>query len=471
MVFVGAQLAWHGLVSRHPHYGGFLFALAWSVLLAWDPDGMGITPTLWLIIGVQIARVALEPVRRVGDFLRPLMAPFWIASSVIAAVLGFAAVAHGFVGFGLSTAQLALILAAVSLTARSLSSGPLALLAALVAYVLVNMPHPNPELLASPWRASLLGLALAVLGSAGVWLHRRRPEVLASPLTPTWLRWPAAPWLYAPAVLIACAVAIFHIARPDLRDNAHHVAVGYIGAVTIGIVAVATRMLSLTYLSGVLLTFSNIHIIRVFAGVWLIKHGLSEVHLVALGMAATLIEGSLIRRLIRRADVDVLVRRSGLAWAAAILLLISAHYLTHPDLASIPAFRFGVSGAMALLASLYFRRAARRPLPGEEPYAKWCDGVQHFGLTMAIWCAALMIPWLRTPVTAIVGLGLPVLYFYARAEIAFQGGGAVERYRNSAAVVGFFVLALYTLRAPTQMVIFPQAPFETSYYHANAPAV
>src|SRR5207249_9490586 len=162
-----------------------------------------------------------------------------------------------------------------------------------------------------------------------------------------------------------------------------------------------------------LLSLGNVHLIRVFLGGTLTAagRGLEEVHLICLGLALTLIEASAIRRLIRREEIAVLVSRASLAFAGLVLALLSANYLVHPNLEAIAPFRFGVSGAMSLLAGLHFRRAARRPAPGEEPYAKFCEGFYHFGVTMAIWCAALMVPVLSHPVTALVALGLPVLYF------------------------------------------------------------
>jgi hypothetical protein len=83
-----------------------------------------------------------------------------------------------------------------------------------------------------------------------------------------------------------------------------------------------------------------------------------------------------------------------------------------------------------------------------------------------------MIPALRTPVSALLSLGLPVLYFYARAESGFRRGAETfVRYRASAATLGFIVLALYVCRGVVQMVIFPETRFDTLYYHANSPVI
>src|SRR5262249_32654337 len=46
-----------------------------------------------------------------------------------------------------------------------------------------------------------------------------------------------------------------------------------------------------------------------------------------------------------------------------------------------------------------------------------------------------------------------------------------QRYRNSAAVLGFVVLGLYVLKGIFQMVLFPGTPVGAQYYHYNAPLI
>ncbi|HEV7500851.1 MAG TPA: hypothetical protein VGQ33_12645, partial [Vicinamibacteria bacterium] len=66
-------------------------------------------------------------------------------------------------------------------------------------------------------------------------------------------------------------------------------------------------------------------------------------------------------------------------------------------------------------------------------------------------------------------LGLPAVYFWMRAEIGLRGGGEEgPRYRNSASVLGFVLLALYALRPVFQMVLFPETRIHTVHYHHNA---
>jgi hypothetical protein len=127
---------------------------------------------------------------------------------------------------------------------------------------------------------------------------------------------------------------------------------------------------------------------------------------------------------------------------------------------------------MALLAGWYFRRTARHPGPGEEGYVELCEGLYHFGVVMAIWCAALLVPWFRNPFFTLIALGLPVAYFYIRAELATRAGKTeARRYRNSAAVLGFIILALYVFKGAFHLILFPGTPVSTEYYHFNAPLI
>src|SRR5207237_7702920 len=84
----------------------------------------------------------------------------------------------------------------------------------------------------------------------------------------------------------------------------------------------------------------------------------------------------------------------------------------------------------------------------------------------------LLVPWCRQPFFTLVALGLPVGYFYVRAELGMRAGLAVaRRYRNSAAVLGFVILALYVFKGIFHIVLFPGTPITTQYYHYNSPLI
>jgi hypothetical protein len=479
--FVAAQLAWHGLTSRRWIYGIALFAVNWISLLAWSAKG-GISisttsslldATIGMTIGIQLLQAGLEFRKSFYEYLKPLMQPFQILGTLLTLGLGLLALSQGF-GHGLGLTRVAVggILVSVLLNARALSSGPLALLSALIGQVLLLPPEGDLSAFASPARLSFLAFTVAVLGHAGGRIAAIHPRLLSGAFTPRSMRWPVRPWMFLPAALFACIATILHTFDPVFRESAEQVWAPFGSAAAIGVVASSTGQLSLYLGSGALMTFGNVHLVRIVLGAFLRNHGVGEMHLVAMGIALTLLQGTLIRILARREELSRLIRQAGLAWAGLILGVISANYLVHPNLQAIGPLRFALSGAMSFLAGWYFRRAARQPAPGQEPFVQACEGLYHFGVTMALWCAALMIPVLRHPVTALVSLGLPVIYFYARAESGFRR--EVEtfvRYRTSAATLGFVVLALYAVRGVVQIVIFPEIPFDTGSYHANSPVI
>ncbi len=476
---VALQLAWHGLKSRRLFFGFVLFALDLATLLAWASrafdDRTPVEAALALVIAIQAIQIGLEFRKTFYEYLKPLMVPFQSGALFLVVALGLAAVFAAQRG-PLPALAGALALIALLLSARAVSSGPLALLAVLVGYELLEARALEQQAgwgtLAMPWKASFLAFTMAVLGHAGRKVYRVHPRTLSGSFTPGLLRWPAVPWMFVPAALIACMATFHHSGDPIYRDSGAQLLAPYGSAATIGLIAFSTGLLPVYHGAGALLTFGNVHLVRFVLGGVLRERGVSEVHLVGLGVALTLLQGTLIRLALRKDEISRLIRRSSLVWAGLILLLISANYVVHPNLAAIGALRFGISGAMALLAGLYFRRAARQPDPSEEPYALWCEGFYHFGVAMAFWCAALMLPPLRHPVTALVALALPAVYFYARAESGFRRGDETfARYRISAATLAFVVLALYCFRAAVQLVIFPEAPFDTVSYHANSPVI
>jgi len=487
---VALQLTWHGLKSRRQFFGFVLFAVDLATLLAWTyrigGDQALLEASLGLVIAIQAIQIGLEFRKSFYEYLKPLMQPFQWGASGLALLLG-AAMLLSVHQEPLRPLAAVLGLIALLLSARAISSGPLALLAVLLGYVFLesealrvsiriasfSSPRGDPlTVLALPLKVSFLAFAMAVFGHVGKRVHRVNPLALSGPFTPRWLKLPAAPWMFIPAATLTVLATLNHLSASEFRDSADQLWAPYVSAATIGLIAFSTGLLPVYHGAGVLLTIGNVHLVRFVLGSVLRGKGVSEVHLVGLGIALTLLQGTLIRLALRKEEISRLIRRSSLVWAGLILLLISANYLVHPNLAAIESLRFAISGAIALLAGLYFRRAARHPDPAEEPYALWCEGFYHFGVTMAFWCAALMLPPLRHPVTALVALALPAVYFYARAESGFRSGvETFARYRISAATLAFVVLALYCFRGAVQLVIFPKAPFDTVSYHANSPVI
>jgi hypothetical protein len=486
MAFLALELARHGLERRSRGDGAQLFVMGYLWLLAVVSPGDGALPdrltiatgvsaTLWLVIVVQFLHLLLEAKLAMHERLRPLLAPAQAGATILACGLGFMGLVDALEAPDFSIAQQGLLLAALLLVARAQASGLFALAAAAMGYVFVQAEAlrggaANLVLLSSPWRLASLALALAVAASLGRAVARRWPRALASPFAWPGLGGAVSPWLQAPAVALAVFASLRHAVKAELRDDPVQLVAPYLAALASFVVGASAALAGVLGLGVALLSLGNVHALRFFLGDALRARGLSEVHLVALGFAASLLEGTGVRLVARSERVTAFVNRASLVLAAFVLSLLSANYLAHPNLAGIAPLRFLISGAMALAAGLYFRRAARHPGRGEETHAGLAEGLYHFGLAMAGWCFALLVPWLRTPETALVALGLPAVYFWARAERGLASGqlrGA--RYRNSASVLGFVILALYALRPVFQMVLFPEHEIRTDHYHMNAP--
>lgn len=486
--FVAAQLVWHALGGRRRVHAIHLFVLLLVCLLAWTAPGTGmlldrlsfaksLAPTLYLLLGIQVLHLAFEGGKGVRTKVEPLAQPFLVLGSWLGIILGFAGLVDGVARIGLTPLHHALMLAVLAFTARSLASAPVALLAAALGYMAVQLPALHAAgsesarvlLLTSPWRLALFSLALAVLAYAGRELHRRRPALLRGAFAP---RPPAALsgilWFWVPAGILAWGASLLHTFNPSLREQAVQIWAPYLASAAFAVLAAASGRVGLHAGTAALLSLGNIHAVRVALGPALLARGLSEIHLLCLGLAASLLEATLLRRVLRGEALVRFANQASLAAAGLVLGLLSAHYVAHPDLGGVTWARFAISGAMALLAGLYFRRGARRPMSGEERFAGLCEGFYHYGVTLAFWCGALMIPALRTPLLALVALGVPLLYFYARAE---SGGGAAARYRTSAATLGFVLLGFYAFRGIFQIIIFPDTPFQWDYYHKNSPVV
>ena len=94
-------------------------------------------------------------------------------------------------------------------------------------------------------------------------------------------------------------------------------------------------------------SLGNIQAVRVLGGEFLRERGLSEIHLISLGLAVTLIQLTLVRWIAKREKVTTFVHQSGLALAGLVLGLLAINYLGHPNLAAIPGLRYAISGAMS----------------------------------------------------------------------------------------------------------------------------
>jgi hypothetical protein len=482
---VGLQLVRTALGERSVGTGSCLVGLAYVVLLAAAAPGpgpladrlsvdAGSKETLWLVVLVQLAQMLLEVAPGAYQASRPVLLPAQVLATGLALALGVYGLADPFTGATMSAGLQVLLLLAVLLTARAHGSGPLAVLFAALLYLFIHaepvraLPRGEARVayVLEPLRSAVWAFLAAVAAVAGRALARRAPGVLSGRRPFAFLAGPGQSWLHAAAIVVSLVAALRHTAVAELRHAAVQLPAPWLAAATAVIVGWFSGPYLLFWVAVGLASMGNVHAVRLFWGEPLRGGGVSEVHLAALGLGLTLLEGSVLRLVWRHEAVRAFVNRASLAVAGLVLTLLTTNYATHPDLAAMTPTRFVVSGAMALAAGLYFRRAARRPGPGEQPHVDLCEGLYHFGLASAAWCAALLVPWFRQPSTVLLALALPAAGFWARAEL--EAGETGRRFRTSSAVLGFLLLGLYALRPVFQMVLFPETAIETDHYHYYA---
>ena len=489
--FVAAQLIWHALRERHWIFGALLFFQLWIGLLAVTAPGSAelwnrisaarsATPTLWLLLAIQLISVVWEALPAVHRRLEIVFTPSFVIASGLALLAGISGLVDGLQFFELSQGQQLLLLTIVLLTARAQVSALLLLMAELLGYLLIHREalhacaslEQEMQLLATPWRLAVLALVMVLLAIGGRWLRQKKPELLAGKFAKPFFATPSPDWILVPAMLLAAIAPLYHTFDPVLRESAAQLWAPYLGVITFALVARFRNWLQLCLAAGILLLLGDVHLVRVFAGGYLRGHGLSELNLVCFGLSIGLLQAAVFRLIWRAAEAVRAINTASLAVAGLTLALLTANYFTEPDLAAMTNTRFVTSGVLAWLAGWYFRRAARHPAPGEEAHMDLCEALYHYGVVLALWCAFLIIPWFRQPFFTLIALGLPVSYFYLRAELGARSGAAESRrYRNSAAVLCFVVLGLYACKSIFQMIVFPGAAIGTQYYHYNAPLI
>jgi hypothetical protein len=279
--FLLAQVIWHGLRTRQWPWGVLVFFQIWVGLLAVTAGGAGplwmrvsvadnLTPTLGLLAGIQLLVLALELIpprrsagtgpappatsdrsavcgaqRREFGFISPIMTPAFVLATAVAGLLGLAGLLDGVHGLSLSGAQQVMLLGTLLLTARAQACNPILLGSLLLAYVMIQRgplaalgaPDAQLELLATPLRLALLGLAMAVMTQAGRWLHERKPGWLCGAFALPVFTQTACAWLFWPATVLGGAAALYHTADPALRESGVQLWTPYLGALTFALVA------------------------------------------------------------------------------------------------------------------------------------------------------------------------------------------------------------------------------------------
>ena len=459
------------LAETSPGEGDLLSRLTWSRSL-W--------PVLLFALAWHVAVLVAERRAAWLERLAPLLDPGRTGAALLTSGMGVLALSSTVVEPRFTAAQLVVVAAGLLLLARWALAGPAVLLATLVSYALVlhaaigaaRAPEARLEILADPTRVALLALATALVGLAAHGWPSSRRAWLDSPAAVRSLAMPATPWCFVLATGLASAAALRHAVDPALRARPDEIWASYVAALTLAIVAVARSTSAVAWIAAVALTSGNVHAVRLALGPSLRADGLSDVHLLALGVAVSLAQGALLQRIAAQQRVRDFVRVAALAAAALVLTLLCAHFATDPNLQDITWQRFVVSGALALAAGLFFRRVATRPEPDEAPHVALAYAIYHVGVAMALWCLVLLAPPFREPRYALAGLALPTLYFFAAAERFFRARDArAVQYGRSATVLALAVLGLYAARPLFQLALFPEAAVRTDHYHYNAPLV
>ena len=488
-IFIAAQLIWHGVKTRNMSFGVWLYFLMLINVVAWTTPGveklfvragenLKFAPTLYFLLGIQLVYIIFEFKKDFYKIVEPVMLPCLFLGSLCTVFAVFAGFADALYFTNLNGFEQVVLLMLVFVTARAQASTPLALTGILLAYMYLQ-PFPENATLfdklqavVSPWKLSVLALGLVIIGRLGQMIYAKNERILTGHFNQLFYRRPSLKWLWIPAMIFAVGATIYQTCRPEYRSDSIQSLSPFINAASIGYIGYCWN---LKYLFSVAVGFwalGNIHQVRIYVGDFFLVRGLKQIHLFCLGLASTMLEASLVKVMLRKDSLSVFVNRASYFFAFIVISLLSVSYFVNPNLSEITWVRFATSGSMTLLAGLYFRRAARKPGPGEGECVLLSEALYHYGLSITIWCFALIIPWFRTSTTALFALGLPVIYFYLHAELKRGSDEEISaRYRNSAATLSFVILVLYLFRFAFRMVLFPDSPVNLMHYHYSAPAI
>jgi hypothetical protein len=496
-LFLAAQLIWHGLRTSQRRFGAVLFVLVFSRLCDWLglPASFGDLPGF--LLAVFMVDLVLELFEKPRAFVKPLRAPFIAGATLLSTALAVAAVLSiqptggGALDFVQPRMDLGVILVALLLAARAQVCAGFALPVAALGYLLCLLPC-GPHELFRPWRLAEFALLLGLLPFLGRALLARWPLLLRgpSPQLPGSAAAPQAPWLAVPGLALAAGAAAVQIAISSIgrADDARWVQVfaPFAAVFAFSLAGLYWRKGALWAVALCLLPVANLFALSVLWGHDLLKAHLMPVHIGGIAAILTVAEFAAARWLVLRSKLQPASRLEAAQWlhygctalAGLTLVLLGLNYLANPDLAQIPDVRFALSGSLALGAGTYFRFAARRPENLRTQDGVWLESLWHVALGLAIWCAALLIPALRTPHAAIYALALPAVALWAAAEWFLTVKTKTEenvltgtRFRANAAAFSVLILALYIFRLPFQMLLFPTARLELDVYHTGAAAM
>src|SRR5262249_35242949 len=143
------------------------------------------------------------------------------------------------------------------------------------------------------------GLMMVLCAQGGHWLYGHKKELLAGRFVQPFFAAPSRGWIFWPAAIICTLAAAYQTGNPSLRESAAQLPAAYFGSIALALIAWFWRQNVFFGGSGLILLLANTHLVRVLGGEFLRGHGLSELHLMCLGISLTLVQASVLRRLIR----------------------------------------------------------------------------------------------------------------------------------------------------------------------------
>ena len=488
MIFIGAQLCWHEQKCHRYIFSSCLFLMILNILLANACPGDDflimrldfsdfLLPVMIFFFCIQVWYLILEHQDEVYQKLKSLLLPFLVGSSSLLVLISLAILIKSFGNETLTPSQLIFVFVSLLLLARGQHSLLVYSLLILNLYCYLNLRLTwdqvssyggRMHLFFEPWRLGILSSGFAASGVLGKKIKDKFPAIVCGNKPLPFFKVPYLGFIYVPGIIIAVICVLVHTFSEFSGESLQLVG-SFLAALALFLIAWDWRKPFLFVFSTIALVLANIHLVRVFAGDWLLSVGLSRLHLICLGLVLTLIEGAITKRIKRDKFVIIYMNRLCLSMGVLILGLLAVNYATKHNLAEISYHRFIISGLMALLAGLSFRRAARDPDEEETKYVELFEAAYHVGVTVAIWCWVLLIPWFRTPATALLALGFPVLYFYLKTEYCYHAvSGLLNRFRHTTATLCFLILVLYTFRTVFQILLFPEESVDFVYYHYNS---
>ncbi|MCM8535421.1 MAG: hypothetical protein NE334_05750 [Lentisphaeraceae bacterium] len=471
MTFLCGQFIWHALARRNQSYGIHLYLLTLVCIITWPIDQA--SQLFESVIGmagiVLFLHIFIERNKPLYRKIRPLSKPFLVLSTLSILAFGVLSFPLGFKHSVLNVYQILIIAGLLLVAARAHLSRFLVLWASSLLYSIAN--GQNVLEMLNPLHLAIWGLTLIILNEACSYLYSYKAKLVSGSQGISFLKSTQDHWLFCPAIFIILIAELLHITQ-EWRSLGQQVMTSYIAAAAF--ILISRKWRNELIFAGAIsfLTLGNIHLIRVTCGQYLLDGGLSENHIISMGLGLSLLFVTAIKKASQNQSLNSRLSQAGLVMSLLVLVILVGNYLVHPNLETISLLRFTVSAIMSLMAALYFRSAARYPQPNEEQFSEICEGIYHFGVSMSFWCISLMIPFLRTPQTAMLAFGIPAVYLFIRAELGFRmNSKKFSTYRNSATIIFYILLALYIGRRFVHMIFYPEMSIDSSYYHNNAPLI